>query len=326
MTTVPSEVRLSGPGQLTGAPVRTGALRRGRRIRLNAGFAAMSLVTIVVAFLVLFPLAMLVFGSFWTARPGFPGTFTLDNYIKAYTDADTYRIFLTTVLLVGAKTLVAVTFAATLAWIVTRTDTPFRGTLEILLTVPFFIPGLLEAIGWIMLLSPNTGTINVWLKALLGLQTAPLNIYSLGGMIWVMSLGSTSFIFLLLVNALRNMDASLEESARASGAGPVRTALTVTLPLVAPVIFGAGMLSFIRAMDSFEVPVLLGLPAKVFVFSNRIYAAIQYDYPVNYGLATALGVSFFALMIGLIYFQNRLIRNRDFSIVTGKGYKPRVVR
>jgi iron(III) transport system permease protein len=122
------------------------------------------------------------------------------------------------------------------------------------------------------------------------------------------------------------MDASLEESARTSGAGAVRVALTVTLPLVAPVLFGAGMLSFIRAMDAFEVPVLLGLPAKVFVFSNRIYAAVQYDYPVNYGLATALGVSFFALMIGLIYLQNRILRGRDFSIVTGKGYKPRVVR
>jgi iron(III) transport system permease protein len=145
-------------------------------------------------------------------------------------------------------------------------------------------------------------------------------------MIWVMSLGSTSFIFLLVVNALRNMDASLEESARASGAGAIRTALTVTLPLMTPVILSAGMLSFIRAMDSFEVPVLLGLPAKIFVFSNRIYAAVQYDYPVNYGLATALGVSFFGLMIGLIYLQNRILRNRDFSIVTGKGYKPRVVR
>src|SRR5229473_4469175 len=102
MTTVPGEVRLSGPGQLAGAPVTTGALRGSRRIRLNAGFAAMSLVTVVVAFLVLFPLAMLVFGSFWTARPGFPGTFTLDNYIKAYSFADTYRIFLSTVPLLGA--------------------------------------------------------------------------------------------------------------------------------------------------------------------------------------------------------------------------------
>jgi iron(III) transport system permease protein len=314
-------------GELTRSPEPRPEIRlHGRRIRLNLPFAAMVALTLLVAFLVLFPLGMLLYGSFWTARPGFPGTFTLDNYIKAYTDVDTYRILLTTAILVGTKTIFAVALATTLAWIVTRTDTPFRGLLELLITLPFFIPGLLEAIAWIELLSPNAGTINVWLKSTFGLAQSPLNIYSLGGMIWVMALGSTSFIFLLVVNALRNMDASLEESARTSGAGAIRTALTVTLPLMAPIILSAGMLSFIRAMDSFEVPVLLGLPAKVFVFSNRIYAAVQYDYPVNYGLATALGVSFFALMIGLIYLQNRLLHGRNYSIVTGKGYKPRVVR
>jgi iron(III) transport system permease protein len=300
-------------------------LRRGR-VRLNGAFLAMSLLTLLVAFLVLFPLGMLLLGSFWTTRPGFPGTFTLANYISAYSSVETYQVLLTTVLLMGAKTLVAVSMAAMLAWIVTRTDTPGRGLLEVLLTVPYFIPGLLEAIAWIMLLSPNSGTINVWLRSLLGLDGPLFNIYSLGGIIWVMSLGSTSFIFLLLVNALRNMDASLEESARTSGAGAVRTALTVTLPLIAPVLFGAGMLSFIRAMDAFEVPVLLGLPAKVFVFSNRIYAAVQYDYPVNYGLATALGVSFFVLIIGLIALQNRVLKGKQFFVVTGKGYKPRVVK
>jgi iron(III) transport system permease protein len=307
-------------------PTTSVRVRGARRVRLDGGFVAMSAVLLVVAFLVLFPLAMLLWGSFWTSRPGFPGELTLSNYIKAYTSLETYQVFLTTVVLIGIKTVVAVVIATALAWIVTRTDTPMRGTLEVLVTLPFFVPGLLEAIAWIMLLSPNTGTINVWLRSLLGLQQSPFNIYSLGGMIWVMSIGSTSFIFLLVVNALRNMDASLEESARASGAGAIRTALTVSLPLVAPIILSAGMLSFIRAMDSFEVPVLLGLPAKVFVFSNRIYAAVQYDYPVNYGLATALGVSFFALMIVLIYVQNRLLTGRDFSIVTGKGYKPRVVR
>jgi iron(III) transport system permease protein len=274
---------------------------------------------------VLFPIGMLLFGSFWTARPGFPGALTLQNYIQAWTSLETFQILGTTVLLMSGKTVVAVALATALAWIVTRTDTPLRGLLEVLITLPFFIPGLLEAIGWIELLSPNAGTINVWLRSTLGLQS-PLNIYSLGGMIWVLSLGSTSFIFLLVVNALRNMDSSLEESARASGAGAVRTAVTVTLPLMAPIILSAGLLSFIRAMDAFEVPVLLGLPAKVMVFSNRIYAAVEYDYPVNYGLATALGVSFVVLMLALIYFQNRLLRGRDFSVVTGKGYKPRVVR
>jgi iron(III) transport system permease protein len=313
-------------GELSTAPSPPTRLARGHRarVRLNAGFAAMSLLTVVVAFLVLFPLCMLLFGSFWTARPGFPGVLTLQNYIEAYTSLDTLRLLGTTVVLMGGKTIFAVALATSLAWIVTRTDTPFRGLLEVLITLPFFIPGLLEAIGWIELLSPNAGTINVWLRSF-GLQS-PFNIYGLGGMVWVLSLGSTSFIFLLVVNALRNMDASLEESARASGAGAVRTALTVTLPLMAPIILSAGLLSFIRAMDAFEVPVLLGLPAKVMVFSNRIYAAVEYDYPVNYGLATALGVSFVALMLILIYFQNRLLRGRDYSVVTGKGYKPRVVR
>jgi iron(III) transport system permease protein len=296
------------------------------RIHLNGALLAMSLLTLVVGFLVLFPLAMLLYGSFWTSRPGFPGSLTLENYVRAYGSAETYQVLVTTVLLMGAKTLIAVALAAMLAWIVIRTDTPFRGLLEVLLTVPYFIPGLLEAIAWIMLLSPNSGSLNVWLRSVFGLDASPFNIYSLGGIIWVMSLGSTSFIFLLLVNALRSMDASLEESARTSGAGAVRTALTVTLPLIAPVLFGAGMLSFIRAMDAFEVPVLLGLPARVFVFSNRIYAAVQYDYPVNYGLATALGVSFFVLIVALIWLQNRILKGKQFFVVTGKGYKPQIVK
>jgi iron(III) transport system permease protein len=297
-----------------------------RRFRLTPGFLAMSAVTIFVGLLVLFPLSMLLFGSFWTARPGFDGSLTLNNYIRAYTDIGTYRVFGTTLLLMGAKTILAVIFAVTMAWIVTRTDTPMRGMLEVLLTIPIFIPGLLEAIGWILLLSPNTGVLNVFLRNLFGLSESPFNIYSLGGMLWVLSVGSTSFIFLLMVNALRNMDASLEESSRTSGAGPIRTAINVTMPLMAPAILGAGMLSFIRAMESFEVPVLLGLPAKVFVFSNRIYAAVQYDYPVNYGLATSLGVSFVALTFGLILMQNKLLGGKEFFVVTGKGYKPQIIR
>src|SRR5215207_5288466 len=145
-------------GELAGAPTRaTRVLRRGR-IRLNVGFAAMTLLTLLVSFLVLFPLGMLLYGSFWTSRPGFAGAFTVENYLRAYTSPETYQLLLTTVVLIGVKTILAVAFATALAWVVTRTDTPFRGLLEVLITVPFFVPGLLEAIGWIMLLSPNAGT------------------------------------------------------------------------------------------------------------------------------------------------------------------------
>src|SRR5215216_6968094 len=111
-------------GELTSAPRPTLRVGRSGRVRLNLGFVAMTAVTLLVAFLVLFPLGMLLYGSFWTSRPGFPGAFTLSNYITAYTSIETYQVFLTTVLLIGTKTLVAVAFATTLAWIVTRTDTP----------------------------------------------------------------------------------------------------------------------------------------------------------------------------------------------------------
>jgi iron(III) transport system permease protein len=249
---------------------------------------ALSAITILAGFLILFPLAMLFYGSFWSSQPGLPGNFTLANYIDAYGDGETYQVFFNTALLIGAKTIVASLVALMLAWIVARTDTPGKTFLETLIIIPFFVPGILEAVGWIMLLSPKTGTLNVFLKNVLGLESPPFNIYSLWGIIWVMSLGSVSFLFIFFVTALRNMDGALEEAAAASGAGPVRTAVTITLPMIAPVIIGASFFSFIRAMDAFEVPVLLGLPARIFVFGNRIYAAIEYDYPVNYGLATAL--------------------------------------
>ncbi len=288
-------------------------------------FLAMSLVTGLVAFLILFPLAMLLYGSFWTSRPGFPGTFTLENYLTAYGDYETYQLLFNTALMIGAKTVIAGTIALLLAWIVARTDTPCKGFLETLIVIPFFIPGILEAVGWIMLLSPKTGTLNVFLKDLFGLKEPPFNIYSLAGIIWVMSLGSVSFLFLFFVTALRSMDASLEEAAAISGAGPIRTALTITFPMIAPVVLGASFFSFIRAMDAFEVPVLLGLPANVFVFGNRIYAAIEYDFPVNYGLATALGASLFVLMMGLLLFQSKFLHGKEFFVITGKGYKPQVV-
>ena len=318
-----ASMKPEGAGATAVAPL---APRSRRRIRIDPSFFVMTLVTVVVGFLVLYPLGMLLLGSFWTSRPGFPGAFTWRNYATAYADPETYQVLFNTILLVGVKTFAAAMIAVTLAWIVTRTDTPYRGALEILIITPYFVPGILEAIGWIMLLSPRSGTINVLLMDLFGLSEAPFNIYSLGGMIWVLCLGSSSFMFLLIVSALRTMDASLEEAARIAGAGPIQTAVRVTLPLIAPVILGAGMLSFIRSMDAFEVPVLLGLPAKIFVFSNRIFAAVEYDYPVNYGLATALGVSLIALTLALILIQNRLLRGKEFFVVTGKGYKPQVIR
>src|SRR5438067_36186 len=187
-------------------PRGEGVRTLARRVALTPGNAAMGGLTLFVAFLVLYPLGTLLYGSLLTAGPGRTATLTLNNYISAYTDPQTYALFATTAILAGGKTLLATTFAVSLALIVVRTDTPFRRLLELLIALPFFVPPILEAIGWIMLLSPKAGAINFVFSKLPGAHV--FNIYSLGGMIWVLTLNSTAFIFLLVVNAFRNMDAS----------------------------------------------------------------------------------------------------------------------
>ena len=142
-------------------------------IRLTPGFLAMSAITIFVGLLVLFPLSMLLFGSFWTARPGFDGSLTLNNYIKAYSDVGTYRVFGTTLLLMGAKTILAVIFAVTMAWIVTRTDTPMRGMLEVLPHPPNLRPGIARGHRLDPAAQPKHGVLNVFLRNLFGLSDHP---------------------------------------------------------------------------------------------------------------------------------------------------------
>jgi iron(III) transport system permease protein len=293
-------------------------------LRVSQGQLAMGAVALVVGFLALYPLAMLLFGSVWSSRPGLPGTLTLDNYVRAYTDPRTYELLVTTLLIMGLKTAIATALAVTFAWIVCRTDTPFRGLLTALFIAPFLVPGILDALAWVLLLSPKAGTINVFLRNMFGIETA-FSIYSLGGMVWVMTHSSVSFIFLLVLSAMRNMDVSLEEAASIAGARPFGVATHVTLPLLAPAILSAAILSFIRALEAFEVPVLIGIPARIYVFTSRIYAAVQYDFPVNYGLATSLGVTFIAVTFGLVMLRNRYLGAKRFQTISGKGYRPRIV-
>jgi iron(III) transport system permease protein len=113
---------------------------------------AVSGTTILVGFLILYPMAMLLYGSFWSSQPGFPGTFTLQHYVDAYSDTETYQVFWNTALLIGAKTVAAGVIALMLAWIVARTDTPCKTLLETLIFIPFFVTGILEAFVLMILL------------------------------------------------------------------------------------------------------------------------------------------------------------------------------
>src|SRR5476649_1979895 len=306
---------------LTATPVRPSGHFFGRHGRTFG----LTLLILILGFLSLYPMGMLFYGSLHSTPLGMAGVFNLDGY-AALTSDENLSALVNTVAISLIKTVLSVALAILLAWIVARTDTPGRGALEVLITLPFFIPPILTATAWAMLGNAQVGTINLVWKAITGLETPLVDVYSYGGVIWHMMQYSTPFIFLLVVDAFRAMDPSLEEASRMSGASRWQTFWRVTWALMLPVTTSAFILSFIRGMESFESAVFFGTPVGINVITTQIYNSITQRAQPDYQAATALGFAAMALMFLLLIIQSRLLGGRSFTTVTGKGYSPNVAR
>jgi len=176
-----------------------------------------------------------------------------------------------------------------------------------------------------MLASPKIGIINLALQMLLHRDTVFVDIYSMAGMIWVDGLHYSPMAFLMMTAAFRSMDPSLEEQAAMSGASMLQTARRITLKLAWPAALGSLLILFVRAIESFEVPALLGLPVGIHVYTSSIYQAIH-QYPSEVGLASAYAVTLLLLTSLGIYAQSRLSQQGSrYATVTGKGFRPRTI-
>ncbi|HWP56749.1 MAG TPA: iron ABC transporter permease [Candidatus Acidoferrales bacterium] len=288
--------------------------------------------TAFTAWLIVVPLFFLIVSSFRSGTPWHPEAFTLQNYINAYSTSHTYVMFANTAVFAAASTLLSLVLAVLFAFLTERTDMPFRNVAWGLIIVPMAIPGLLFAVSWTFLLSPHIGLFNLWLRSaasFFGIEIAqgPFNIYSLWGMIFLDGLRGVTTIFLIIVGAFRAMDPSLEEASRAAGASNFTTFFRIFLPLLSPALLAAGMYSFMNSMESLEIPLVIGLPARIFVFSSYIYFSAQRFVPPQYGLSAALGASYLLISILLVFWYRRLIGDvRRFATVTGKGYRPRILQ
>jgi iron(III) transport system permease protein len=272
------------------------------------------------------PLVMLLYGSIRSAPIGEPGaSYTIQNYVKAYFDKEFYFLFLNSIYY-GLGTCAVTFFIGTfLAWVSERTNTPLKKLFVVMSLIPFIIPGILSTISWILLLSPKIGLINIVLKELLGLESAPFNIYSMWGMIWAEAIHLYPLVFLLMSAAFRNMDTSLEEAALTAGSSTFATFYRVTLPLMRPAMFSVLLIIFIRGIEAFEVPALVGVPARISVFTTKIFLAIH-QFPSDFGLAGAYAVTLLAIStIGVLIYGRITRREERYATVTGKGYRPRVI-
>jgi iron(III) transport system permease protein len=287
--------------------------------------AGLALLAAILAFLSVYPLSMLLYGSLHSTPPGMAGTFNLDGYRDILTRENLLTL-LNTVGIALAKTVPSLALAVLLAWILARTDTPCRGALEVLVTLPFFIPPILTAMAWGMLGNPQVGLLNQLYQGITGSSTAPINVYSYGGVVWHMMQYSVPFLFLLIVDAFRAMDPSLEEAARMCGASRFRTFRTITLQLMLPALTSGAILSFIRGIENFESPLFFGTPAGIHVITTDIYDSINQRSPPQYQYATAVSFVIMALLFLIVLLQWRLLRGRSFTTVSGKGYSPGIIK
>jgi iron(III) transport system permease protein len=209
----------------------------------------------------------------------------------------------TTLIFAGGSTLLACLLGGYLAWLTERTDLPLRRTAYVLVLVPLVVPGLLTTVAWTLLLHVRTGLLNRLALALPWVETPPFDAYTLAAMIWVEALDGLTLPFLLFVVALRALDPAYEEASATVGAGPWRTLRRVTLPLLAPALAAAVLLTFVRAVGSFAVPVAMGLPGGVRVLTIEVFLAAR-RFPSDAELAAAYALLHLAVaLVGLMLYR-----------------------
>ncbi len=290
-----------------------------RRIsRLGGGGLFVALVYVVLAATVVYPLAVV----FLRAVTSDHGGLAVSKVIEVFGSQVVIEALKTTLLTSAASVSIAAVLGVTLAWLVGRTDMPGKRFLDPLNMLPFFVSGVVGALSWQAVAAPRSGLLNGLLAPVFGGPV--LNIYSITGMVIVLGLYYTPYIYLFTLGSLQNMDPALEDSARVSGASIAQTALRITLPLSAPAILSGCILVFVTSAGVFGVPLLLGSPGGEHTLSTLIYASVT-TYPADYATASILSAALFLFTAALTVLQLRLLRGRGFATVIGRGFQPRPI-
>ena len=280
---------------------------------------------VIVGILTICPVIMLFLGSFTEGLGAF-GSFTLEKYVKSYSDPALGSIVANTLIFTTGSALLATILALFLAYLNTRTNIPFKGLFGLLSIVPMMIPHVLFAVSWALLLNPSNGMINLFFKQFLGLNETPFNIYTLQGMILVEALMDLPMAYLIIAPAMSAFDVSLEESSRVCGASNLRTAFRVTLPILRPAILAAITLAVVRSLASFAVPSVIGMPGRKYVLATHIYRVIATGFAPDYGMAAAVGMSVLAASITLIFLYRYLTSEGEkYVTISSRGYRPTVI-
>jgi iron(III) transport system permease protein len=305
--------------EVMSAALRPGAARRPPRTRLRLEHVIMGGAVVSLVVLVVLPLLSLMLGSL----KGEDGL-SLDHFSEVLSGRLYVNALLNSLILGGWTGLFSLLIGLPLAWAVARTDVPAKSLFQLTATLSYLSPPFLTAIAMTYLFSPNAGLSNVLMRDELGLPWLTFNIFSMKGLVLVTVMHTFPFVYLLASSALQSVDASYEEAAQILGASKLRTAFMITAPLVAPAILSGTLLAFVNAIALFGSQAIIGLPARIVTLPTRIYAL--FDYPPEYGLASALSLVFILITVAALYMQRAFLARRSYVTLAGKGSRPQLMQ
>jgi iron(III) transport system permease protein len=305
----------------------TAAPQLNIRILPRKSTAIMAIVLLALGFYLIYPVFLILIQSFNTAPEILIGTprWGLDNWRVAFTEPRLFQAVGNTIMIWMLVMLVSFPTATLIAWTLARTKIPFSHGLEFMFWISYMMPGISTTIAWISLLDPDLGFVNIGLRKLFpAIESGPFNIFSVPGILWANLMANGIAVkVILLTPAFRNMDASMEEAARVSGASNLRTMLRVTLPLMATPMVLVFALQLVRIFQSFEIEQLLGVPFGFFVYSTMIFDMVRQQPPL-YGQATALASITLLLVAFIIPMQRWILHRRQYTTISG-SFKPGLI-
>ena len=274
---------------------------------------------LLLVFLMLFPLGAIFRASLWDDTG-----ITLSRYFEVFTNEQFLKAIWNTLIISTWVGVIAVVVGALLAWLVTRTDLPWKKPIRALVMASFVTPPFLGAFAWTLLAGPNAGALNKLYRAVTGSEEAIFNIFTMPGLIFVMALYSFPYVFSMIANVCELISSDLEDAAEILGANKWRTAWTVTLPLALPALIGGFILAFLHSLSLFGAPAILGLPAGLHTITSQIWALFQY--PPRLDMASAFSVPLLLATMALIAVQKKILGRKGYSTVGGKGGQKRLVQ
>ena len=294
-----------------------------KRHRIDAITIVSALVLLLLALLVIPPVAILIYGSFTVPPPGmnYAGA-SLANFVQVLEGHKLLSGLSNSFIVATFATTLALVVGGSMAWLVERTNVPFKNLAYMTCVVSLGTPFVVYAVAWLFLLG-RVGPLNDLYRMLTGSTDVLFNIHSLVGMILVQGFIWCPVVFLLLAPAFRNANADMEEAARMCGATVLETIVKISMKLALPAVLATALLVFIGNLEAFDIPALVGMPAGINVLTTDIYESIRLQ-PPNLGRACAFSVLMLILVGILFWFYNRVARNADrFASITGKGFRPR---